>query len=397
VKLLRAGPLSRPRFPKSPLKIISLLPRLLQSQKLQMRRQPPGMHLRMWPLLQRGLSTSRNVLPLLRSPKLGRPQVFDQQSLLVRSFETSFVDSKGGHSSLGTKSPETLPLASGVEATQASPAGADFQVAVTTPSVSVIAADAMITTVSQGSVAPLSPIDSIREGLIRSTADQFFTTLEQCVQLVMFNGQPFSLLQPLLDHIIDSIRRLGGDARAEPFAARVTALDQWAARLRVAENMVTPELLHVTLASFRLGHTKKLEELKARKEKAATEYDQLNLEYEESSNDYLAHESTVRLAKQNILDSEEMIRKAEAAIAENRQIIASEEEKMAPLSVHNHEMYDEIQSRYKVIESLVAEHNEELQVTDEDLQQKASRTVENLRLSSLELAREELLKLSCRF
>jgi hypothetical protein len=117
-----------------------------------------------------------------------------------------------------------------------------------------------------------------------------------------------------------------------------------------------------------LGHAKTLEELKARKEKAATEYAQLKHAYEESSNDYLAHESTVRLAKQHILDSEETIRRAEAAIAESRQIIAGEEEKMAVLSARNHEMYDEIQSRYKVIESLVAEHNEELQVTDEDLQ-----------------------------
>ena len=242
----------------------------------------------------------------------------------------------------------------------------------------------------------LSPVDVLREGLIQSTVDQFFTTLEHCIQLIIHNGQPFSNLQPLLDHIIDSIRRLGGDARAEPFSARVAALGECATRLRGAENIITPELLQVTLASFRLGHTKTLEELKARREKAAAEYDQLKLAYEESSEDYLARESNVRFARQNILESEEIIRKAEAAIAGSRQIIASEEEKMAVLSVRNHEMYEEIQNRYKIIESLVAEHNNELQVTDEELQQKASRTVENVRLSSLELAREELLKLSRR-
>jgi len=115
--------------------------------------------------------------------------------------------------------------------------------------VPAVVVDTMVTTVSQGSIAPLSPVNNLREGLIQSTVDQFFTTPDHCVQLVMFNGQPFSLLQPLLDHIIDSIRRLGGDARAEPFVERVSALGQWTERLRTAESMDTQGLLQVTPAS----------------------------------------------------------------------------------------------------------------------------------------------------
>ena len=272
----------------------------------------------------------------------------------------------------------------------------DLQVVVAASSMPATIVDSAVVPVSQDTMAILSPVDSLREGLIQSTVDQFFTTLDHCIQLIIFNGQPFSLLQPLLDHIIESIRRLGGDTRAEPFAAKVLALEHGAANLRNAENIDMQGLLHVTLAAFRLEQTREIAELKAKKEKATANYNLLQSAYAESSNAYLASEAIVRLAKDDISEAEKTIQKAQAVIAGRQKVIEAEEAKMSELSVRNYSMFAEIGDLHKMIDSFVVEHNQRLQITDDELQRKALESAQNSRISALEVARENLRELSRR-
>jgi chromosome segregation ATPase len=166
--------------------------------------------------------------------------------------------------------------------------------------------------------------------------------------------------------------------------------------LRNAENIDMQGLLHVTLAAFKLEQTRAIAELKARKEKATADYDRLQSAYAESSNAYLASEAIVRLAKDDISEAEKTIQKAQATIAGRQKVIEAEEAKMAELSVRNYSMFAEIGDLHKMIDSFVVEHNQRLLITDDELQQKALESAQNSRISALEVAREDLRKLSRR-
>jgi chromosome segregation ATPase len=155
-------------------------------------------------------------------------------------------------------------------------------------------------------------------------------------------------------------------------------------------------LLHVTLAAFKVEQTRAIAELKARKEKATADYDRLQSAYAESSNAYLASEAIVRLAKDDISEAEKTIQKAQATIAGRQKVIEAEEAKMAELSVRNYSMFAEIGDLHKMIDSFVVEHNQRLLITDDELQQKALESAQNSRISALEVAREDLRKLSRR-
>jgi hypothetical protein len=154
---------------------------------------------------------------LLQPPKSERLQVLESLTLFFfYLFKIFILLMRRLSLSSGVKSFAELPLVSDTEASHASSGEMDLQVVVAASSVSTAVVDSTVITVSQGDRSVLSPVDNLREGLIQSTVDQFFMTLDHCIQLIMFNGQPFSLLQPLLDHIIESIRRLGGTHEQSP-------------------------------------------------------------------------------------------------------------------------------------------------------------------------------------
>ena len=88
---------------------------------------------------------------------------------------------------------------------------------VTTPAVTVTTSQVL--SEPSDAAPPPSAADALLEELVLIAIDQFYAIMDRCVGLALSSGRPFSFLQPILENNVGNIMRVGGEERAEPFAA----------------------------------------------------------------------------------------------------------------------------------------------------------------------------------
>ena len=137
---------------------------------------------------------------------------------------------------------------------------------VTTPAVTVTTSQ--IRSELSGVASSLNTVDALLEELVLTAIDQFYVMMDSCIGLAHSSGRPFSFLQPILENNVGNIRRVGGEERAEPFAARVIQFGKELDDLRRLESTDVEGILGLTLTSMRLNMTRLLDEIKKKKEEA---------------------------------------------------------------------------------------------------------------------------------
>jgi hypothetical protein len=203
------------------------------------------------------------------------------------------------------------------------------------------------------------------------TINQFYATLDGGLKLVLVDHQPFAILRPILNNIVESIRHLGGDNRAEPFAAKVIELGNEIDHLRQLEATDTGTIINESMTNLRLNHARALEEARLQKEEAEKHYDQAVTTYQESVATFQVSQVAAQAAGVVIAHCQEVIRKAQATILENERIMAMEQKKMEDLSVQNENLYNGLQGLFSRVETAMANHSQQAAVTDEELHRMA--------------------------
>ena len=97
-----------------------------------------------------------------------------------------------------------------------------------------------------GAASSLNAADALLEELVLIAIDQFYVMMDRCVGLAISSGRPFIFLQPILENNVENIRRVGGEERAEPFAARVTQFGKELDDLRCLESTDIEGILEST-------------------------------------------------------------------------------------------------------------------------------------------------------
>ena len=147
---------------------------------------------------------------------------------------------------------------------------------VTTPAVTITTSHAALE--PSGAAPLLNAADALLEGLVLTAIDQFYVMMDRCAELALSSGRPFSFLRPILENNVENIRRVGGDERAEPFAARVIQFGQELDDLRRLESTNIEGVLGLALASMRSERTRLLDEIK-KKEEVEQTYNRTQLVY----------------------------------------------------------------------------------------------------------------------
>jgi hypothetical protein len=132
---------------------------------------------------------------------------------------------------------------------------------------------------------------------------------------------------------VESIRHLGGDSRAEPFAAKVTEIGNEIDHLRQLEATDMGAVIGESMTNLRLNHARALDEARLKKEEAEKAYDQAVVTYQASVGAFQVSQVAAQAAGVVISHCQEVIRKAQATILENERTMAAEQKKMEDLSI----------------------------------------------------------------
>jgi len=265
---------------------------------------------------------------------------------------------------------------------------------VTTPAVTITTSQ--VVSEPSGAAPSLNAADALLEELVLTAIDQFYVMMDRCAGLALSSGRHISFLRSILENNVENIRKVGGEERAEPFAARVIQFGQELDDLRRLESTNIEGILGLALTSMRLDMTRLLDEIKKKKEEAERTYDRTQLAYQDSLAAYHVSETAAQAADSMIAHSREVIMKAQALLEENERILDLEKKKMEEISVQNHSLFDDLGALHSEIDSAIVEYNRQLAITKEEMQRRALESIQNTHLKAIEDSGDKIRKLSRR-
>jgi len=233
--------------------------------------------------------------------------------------------------------------------------------------------------------------DDSMEFLARHTVQQFFDSMRECIDFILYGGSSFEFAETFLGNLAENVKLAGGPSLAQACLSVVEQLGQDLRELRSLEDAGSihdaQETLNRLLAiqeQERREVEEKINDNTHLLEGFQADHKRLAIESQES-------QMTMQAAKQAILDSRAAIARAEAMIILNERRLADAEKKLAELEATKTQVEANLSVRSSKLESLRAQAQGFL--SEADLRAQAFMEAEVVRQHKIHRLRERIRSL----